>query len=181
MDAQSRLESPSKLGLDLRGGVYLVYQVDIQGAVKQLLDHPEQDFRASLRNARVVYQDVQVDYATDRVRVLFRDEDSFAKGKAAIQTDNRNFNLTDVTVDGAPALQLILTPQEIKERQDYAVQQNIVILRNRLEQPRTRGVGTAGRAPRRGPHRHPVARSAELRRGQENPRQDGDLGISHGG
>ena len=127
--------SPLKLGLDLRGGVYLVYQVDVQGAVKQLLDHHEQDFRASLRNARVVYQDVQVDYPTDRVRVLFRDQDSFTKGKAAIQADNRNLNLTDVTVDGAPALQLTLTPQEIKERQDYAVQQNIVILRNRLNSP----------------------------------------------
>jgi len=39
--------SPLKLGLDLRGGVYLVYQVDVQGAVRQLLDRHEQDFRAS--------------------------------------------------------------------------------------------------------------------------------------
>jgi preprotein translocase subunit SecD len=127
--------SPLKLGLDLRGGVYLVYQVDVQGAVKQLLDHHEQDFRASLRNARVVYQDVQVDYPTNRVRVIFRDADSFAKGKAAITADSRNLSLTDATVDGAPALELHLTPQEIKERQDYAVQQNIVILRNRLNSP----------------------------------------------
>ena len=127
--------SPLKLGLDLRGGVYLVYQVDVQGAVKQQLDHREQDFRASLRNARVPYQDVQVDYPANRVRVLFRDADSFAKGKAAILADNRNLNLTDTTVDGAPALELTLTPQEIKERQDYAVQQNIIILRNRLNSP----------------------------------------------
>jgi preprotein translocase subunit SecD len=126
---------PLKLGLDLRGGVYLVYQVDVQGAVRQLLDRHEQDFRASLRNARVPYQDVQVDYPTNRVRVLFRDADSFTKGKAAILADSRNLNLTDVTVDGAPALELKLTPQEIKERQDYAVQQNIVILRNRLNSP----------------------------------------------
>jgi preprotein translocase subunit SecD len=127
--------SPLKLGLDLRGGVYLVYQVDIQGAVKQLLDRHEQEFRASLRNARVVYQDVQVDYPTNRVRVLFRDADSLAKGKAAILSDSRNLNLTDATVDGAPALELHLTPQEITERQGYAVQQNIVILRNRLNSP----------------------------------------------
>jgi len=49
--------------------------------------------------------------------------------------DNRNLTLTDATVDGAPALVLTLTPQQIKERQDYAVQQNIVILRNRLNSP----------------------------------------------
>jgi preprotein translocase subunit SecD len=127
--------SPLKLGLDLRGGVYLVYQVDVAGAVKQQLDHREQDFRASLRGARIPYQDVQVDYPGNRVRVLFRDDDSRTKGKAAILADNRNLNLTDVTVDGAPALELLLTPQEIKDRQDYAVQQNIVILRNRLNSP----------------------------------------------
>src|ERR1700728_5367611 len=97
--------SPVKLGLDLRGGVYLVYQVEIQGAVKQLLDRHEQEFRASLRNARAVYQDVQVDYPTNRVRVLFRDADNFAKGKAAILADSRNLNLTDTTGDGAASLE----------------------------------------------------------------------------
>src|ERR1700678_2337124 len=127
--------NPVKLGLDLRGGVYLVYQVDVQGAVKQLLDRHEQDFRASLRSARVPYQDVLVDYPTDRVRVVFSDADAFAKGKAAILADNRNMTLTDTTVGGAPALELKLTPQMIKERKDYAVQQNIVILRNRLNSP----------------------------------------------
>jgi len=127
--------SPMKLGLDLRGGVYLVYQVDVQGAVKQLLDRHEQDFRASLRNAHVPYQDVAVDYPSYRVRVTFRDADSLVKGKAAILADNRNMNFTETTVDGAPALELKLTPQEIKERQDTAVQQNIVILRNRLNSP----------------------------------------------
>jgi preprotein translocase subunit SecD len=127
--------SPLKLGLDLRGGVYLVYQVDVQGAVRQLLDHHEQDFRASLRNAHVPYQDVQVDYPTDRVRVLFHDAGSFDRGKAAILADNRTMILNDVTVDGLPALELKLTPEDIKQRQDYAIQQNIIILRNRLNSP----------------------------------------------
>src|ERR1700744_5844653 len=127
--------SPVKLGLDLRGGVYLVYQVDVQGAVKQLLDRHEQDFRASLRNAKVAYQDVAVDYPANRVRVLFRDADSAAKGNAAILEDNRGIHLTETSANGAPALDLVLTPQEIKDRQDYAVQQNIVILRNRLNSP----------------------------------------------
>ena len=127
--------NPLKLGLDLRGGVYLVYQVDVQGAVKQQIAHREQDFRASLRNARVTYQDVQVDYKTNRVAVLFRDADSRAKGSAAIGGDNRNLNLTERTVDGSPALELQLTDAQIKEREDYAVQQNIVILRNRLNSP----------------------------------------------
>jgi preprotein translocase subunit SecD len=127
--------NPLKLGLDLRGGVYLVYQVDVAGAVKQLLDHYEQDFRASLRNARVPYQDVVVDYPGNRVQVQFRDADSFAKGKAAILGDSRALILSDTTANGGPALELTLGAAQIKERQDYAVQQNIVILRNRLNSP----------------------------------------------
>jgi preprotein translocase subunit SecD len=127
--------NPLKLGLDLRGGVYLVYQVDVQGAVRQHLDRFEQDFRASLRNARINYQDVVVSYPENAVRVLFRDADSFAKGKAAIAADNRSMSFTDTTANGAPALQVQLNPQQIKERQDYAVQQNITILRNRLNSP----------------------------------------------
>jgi preprotein translocase subunit SecD len=127
--------SPLKLGLDLRGGVYLVYQVDVQGAVKQQLDRHEQDFRASLRNARVPYQDVVVDYPEDRVRILFRDADGLAKGRAAILADNRNMNLTETSANGSPALALTLTAQDIKQLEDYAVQQNIVILRNRLNSP----------------------------------------------
>jgi preprotein translocase subunit SecD len=127
--------SPLKLGLDLRGGVYLVYQVDVLGAVKQQLDRYEQDFRASLRTARIGYQDVLVDYPGNRVRVVFRDADSFSKGKAAIAADNRSISFTDVTVNGLPALEVQLNLQQIKERQDYAVQQNITILRNRLNSP----------------------------------------------
>jgi len=127
--------SPLKLGLDLRGGVYLVYQVDVAGAVKQLLDHREQDFRASLRNARAAYQDVQVDYPENRVRVLFKDAEGLAKGREAILADNRNLHLTEIRAGEAPALELLLTPQEIKESEDYAVQQNITILRNRLNSP----------------------------------------------
>jgi preprotein translocase subunit SecD len=127
--------NPLKLGLDLRGGVYLVYQVDVQSAVKQQLDRYEQDFRASLRTGQVPYQDVLVDYPEHRVRVLFRDADAAARGRAAIAAENRNLSLSDTTLSGSPALQLTLSDQQIKEREDYAVQQNIVILRNRLNSP----------------------------------------------
>jgi preprotein translocase subunit SecD len=127
--------NPLKLGLDLRGGVYLVYEVDVAGAVKQQLDRDEQDFRASLRTAKVPYQDVIVDYPGNRVQVLFHDEDGRTKGRAAILADNRNMVLTDSVVGGAPALQLQFDSEQIKARENDAVQQNIVILRNRLNSP----------------------------------------------
>ena len=50
---------PMNLGLDLRGGLYLLYQVDVEGAVKQVLDRLEQDFRRTLRDERIPYQSVE--------------------------------------------------------------------------------------------------------------------------
>jgi preprotein translocase subunit SecD len=126
---------PLKLGLDLRGGVYLVYQVDVQDAVKKLLERYDQEFRGSLRNERVTYQDVKVDYAANQVSVLFRDAASFAAGRKAIETDNRGLALAETTINGSQSLQVTLTPQQIKERKDYAIQQNITTLRNRLNSP----------------------------------------------
>jgi preprotein translocase subunit SecD len=67
--------------------------------------------------------------------VLFRDEDSRTKGRAAILADNRNMVLTDTTVGGSPSLQLQFDTQQIQARENDAVQQNIVILRNRLNSP----------------------------------------------
>jgi len=72
-------------------------------------------------------------------------------------------------------LELQLTPQEIKERQDYAVSQNIVILRTSPQQPGARGIGAAGRPRGRGSHRHSAAGPAKFSRGQENPRQTATL------
>ena len=51
---------PMSLGLDLRGGMLLVYEVDTEGAVAQLLQRMERDFRKVLRDARIPYQEVAV-------------------------------------------------------------------------------------------------------------------------
>src|SRR5580658_4055744 len=49
---------PMPLGLDLRGGLYLLYQVDLNGAVSQLLDSDEQSFRHALNEAKVAFGDI---------------------------------------------------------------------------------------------------------------------------
>ena len=128
--------SPLKLGLDLRGGVYLVYQVDVAGAVKQLLDHREQDFRASLRNAHVPYQDVLVDYAGATACACCSVMPTVSpRARPPFSATIAGCISPKPASAAHPLSELALTPQEIKDRQDYAVQQNIVILRNRLNSP----------------------------------------------
>ncbi|MGB8327647.1 MAG: protein translocase subunit SecD [Steroidobacteraceae bacterium] len=130
---------PMPLGLDLRGGLYLLYQVDVNGAVGQLLEGYEQDFRRQLAEAKLPFADiVQLKDAAgivNGVRVLLA-----ADGNPDPVTDalrKTHPDLTFVASDlptGGRAVDSVLTPKQIRDRQDYAIQQNIVTLRNRVNE-----------------------------------------------
>ncbi|HEY5559652.1 MAG TPA: protein translocase subunit SecD [Steroidobacteraceae bacterium] len=119
---------PMSLGLDLRGGIYLVYEVDVAGAVEQLLQVMERDLRKSLRDARIQYQDVAA--RGNQVVIQLRDA---AERDAAIEAI-REFDDTLSPVDGAMPGELVLALSEdqVKQRQDFAIQQNITALNNRV-------------------------------------------------
>jgi preprotein translocase subunit SecD len=119
---------PMSLGLDLRGGMLLVYEVDTEGAVAQLLQRLERDFRKELRDARIQYQEIAV--AGNSVHVTLRDPaDQEAARKALLKYDPQ---LT-FAPDAAPgSLTVALTEAAVKERQQFAIQQNITALENRV-------------------------------------------------
>ncbi|HZF26558.1 MAG TPA: protein translocase subunit SecD [Steroidobacteraceae bacterium] len=134
---------PMNLGLDLRGGLYLLYQVDVEGAVKQVLDRLEQDFRRTLRDERIPYQSVEAgkggqptaqDRDPNAVRITLRDPANLEPARAALAKANRDMTFTVDDSAAAPTLITRLTPQQIKERQDYAIQQNITTMRNRVNE-----------------------------------------------
>ncbi|HLG52999.1 MAG TPA: protein translocase subunit SecD [Steroidobacteraceae bacterium] len=119
---------PMSLGLDLRGGIYLVYEVDVQGAVAQLLQVMERDLRKALRDARIPYEEVTV--AGTAAQVRLRDP---------AQTDDARRVMLDydatLSIDtGAEPGVLVarLTEDQVRQRQDFAIQQNITALNNRV-------------------------------------------------
>ena len=59
---------PMSLGLDLRGGVHFLYEVDVKGAVKQLLAGMERDYRLLLRNERIPFTGIASD-GNDTVKI----------------------------------------------------------------------------------------------------------------
>ena len=73
---------PMSLGLDLRGGMLLVYEVDTEGAVAQLLQRMERDFRKVLRDARIQYQEVAV--SGNSVQVTLRDPSETAAARKVL-------------------------------------------------------------------------------------------------
>ena len=130
---------PMPLGLDLRGGLYLLYQVDINGAVDQLLEVYEQDFRRALAADKIEFVDVarlQSSGAArdDGLRVLLpagANVDAVRDTLRRVQPD-LSFGVEDSAT--GPIVQVALTPAQIRQRQDYAIQQNLSTLRNRVNE-----------------------------------------------
>jgi len=129
---------PMPLGLDLRGGLYLLYQVDVNGAVAQLLEAYEQDIRRALSAANLKYLDVTPVTANadipNGVRVTLPAGADSGKVLDALRPIQTDLAFEAVDLPTGPAVQAVLTPAQIRARQDYAVQQNITTLRNRVDE-----------------------------------------------
>jgi len=127
---------PMRLGLDLRGGLYLLYQVDTQSAISQLLDSYAQDLRRALTQANIQYGDVtpvaSSGTAVDSLRLTLPAGANVAAAQRVAEKALPDLPFSQVNVGGAPALQGTLTAKAIHDRQDYAIEQNLVTLRNRV-------------------------------------------------
>ena len=119
---------PMSLGLDLRGGMLLVYEVDTEGAVAQLLQRMERDFRKVLRDARIPYQEVAV--SGNAVQVTLRDAAQTEAARKALLEYDPQLTFVPDTLPGS--LTTTLTEAAVKERQAFAIQQNITALENRV-------------------------------------------------
>jgi preprotein translocase subunit SecD len=116
------------LGLDLRGGIYLVYEVDTEGAVTQLLQVMERDLRKALRDARIQYEEVTVSGTTAEVRL--RDPAQLEQARRVMKDYDSTLTIETGTEPGV--LVARLTEDQIRQRQDFAIQQNITALNNRV-------------------------------------------------
>jgi preprotein translocase subunit SecD len=129
---------PMPLGLDLRGGLHLLYQVDVDGAVSQLLEVYEQDSRRALAGASIPFVDVTpvaVDAAKPNgLRVLLPPGVDAEPARLALRKLMPDLLFSETQGADGPAVQMLLTATQIRERQDYAIQQNLTTLRNRVNE-----------------------------------------------
>ncbi len=122
---------PMSLGLDLRGGIYLVYEVDTDGAVRQVLQRLERDYRLKLRESRIQYD--SVDGSGAGLVVVLHDASRLEDAKAALLAVDPNVTLTaGGESGGAATIRATLSDKQLKDRQDFAIQQNITALSNRV-------------------------------------------------
>jgi preprotein translocase subunit SecD len=124
---------PMSLGLDLRGGVHFLYEVDVAGAVTQLLAGMERDYRTLLRNERIPFAGIRND-GTDAVLVSLRSANDLNRAVAAIRKQDPNLVVDSARRGEGGELTIRLGPDQIRQRQDFAIQQNITTLRNRVDE-----------------------------------------------
>ena len=123
---------PMSLGLDLRGGVYFMYEVDVQGAVRQLLERLDRDYRTLLRDQRIPYTNIAVDGNT--LRVVLRQASDVPAAIKAMQGQDTTLTVSRDAAATEPTILVQLTPDQVKQRQDFAIQQNITTMRNRVNE-----------------------------------------------
>ena len=124
------------LGLDLRGGLYLLYEVDIDAAVEQVVQSYEQDFRRALREANIPFTDINVlkvdSDVNNGLRVLLPANANLGTVRSALQKVQPDLACRDATVAGGSAVDCLMTPQQVRDRRDSAITANITTLRNRV-------------------------------------------------
>ncbi|KAA3626197.1 MAG: protein translocase subunit SecD [Proteobacteria bacterium] len=127
LDAQ-----PMYLGLDLRGGVHFLMEVDMVAAVQQAEERYISDLRTLLRDSKVRY--ISINRDSDGVRVKFRDAAERSAARAQIEREFPGLKLSDEGEGSDIALLGVVSEQERNEIQEFALQQNITTLRNRVNE-----------------------------------------------
>ncbi|EPO5390943.1 protein translocase subunit SecD [Vibrio cholerae] len=124
--------APMKLGLDLRGGVHFLMEVDMDAAMEKLVSQQEEAFRSDLRDEKIRYRAIRP--LSDSVEVTLRDAEQLAQTKLLLESKHRDMTFTTSESDGRFVLVAKFTEARLQEIRNYAVEQNITILRNRVNE-----------------------------------------------
>lgn len=125
--------SPMNLGLDLRGGVHFLLQVDMVAAIDKAINNYVSSFRVSLREAKL--RRFSVSHTKDRVIVKFRDLESRNKGLKILKKEYGNeLELEEYDEGESFFVKANISEDAASEIQSLAIQQNIQTLRNRVNE-----------------------------------------------
>lgn len=121
---------PMYLGLDLRGGIHVLIDVDMESAITQAAERYSSDIRTLLREEKLRY--VRISREGEQVVVKFNTAEKRDQAIELIGNEFRNLNVQDVDQEEAFLVEVSLSPAEKQEVQRFALQQNITTLRNRV-------------------------------------------------
>lgn len=124
---------PMYLGLDLRGGVHFLLEVDMKAAISKANERYQVDYRNSLRDEKIRYLGVEKD--TDRLLIKFRTAEDREKGLAVLESAYRaDFDLTEEETEKSFMIRARLKSKAVDEIKRFALKQNITALRKRVNE-----------------------------------------------
>ncbi|MEW8468520.1 MAG: protein translocase subunit SecD [Candidatus Thiodiazotropha sp.] len=121
---------PMYLGLDLRGGIHVLIDVDMDAAIEQAAERYSGDIRTLLREKKLRY--TRISREQDQVVVKFNNAEKRDQASDLIGNEFRSLNLESSDEADAFLVTVSLSPTEKQEVQRFALQQNITTLRNRV-------------------------------------------------
>jgi preprotein translocase subunit SecD len=122
---------PMYLGLDLRGGVHFLMEVDMKAALEKAVERYSNDIRTLLRDERIRYAMIRAE--EQGVRVMFRSKEDRELSRTLLDKELPLLTLEDIDAEN-PGLLAKLDEQEIRDIEIFALQQNILTLRNRVNE-----------------------------------------------
>jgi preprotein translocase subunit SecD len=124
--------SPMNLGLDLRGGVHFLLEVDIQSAVNKARNRALLEVKTELRKAGVRYKSVKV-IDSGQLEVVLRQANQLDQAKRTIVKNLNELNATGIEGE-LNSFVVDIDPGEVEKIKKFAIDQNMVALRNRIDQ-----------------------------------------------
>lgn len=128
---------PMYLGLDLRGGVHFLMEVDVDAAVRQARERFVGEIKAAFRKEKLRYRTVGPDTLKNDSRVIevsFQDPTLRGQAYRLVRKEFQDFSVEERDADGKYQLILTLSETAVGELKDFALQQNITTLRNRVNE-----------------------------------------------
>jgi len=121
---------PMYLGLDLRGGVHFLLEVDMEAAIEQAEDRYFNDIRSGLRAKKIRYQSVTQE--NEKIKITLKKEQDKAATLELLDKDFRQLKVNDT--EGSVEIIAFISENEQKEIKKFALAQNMTTLRNRVNE-----------------------------------------------
>ncbi|KAA8733870.1 protein translocase subunit SecD [Acinetobacter qingfengensis] len=123
---------PMKLGLDLRGGVHFLLEVDMDKAISQRLETSAADLRQQLRSNNIAFN--QLNLNNNQITVRFADNDDRSKAMDFLRRNGNEYTQQALASSDGSILNLTYSEAKRQEIETYAVEQNLTTLRNRINE-----------------------------------------------
>ena len=130
---ESMSARPMYLGLDLRGGVHFLMEVDMDGAIRRMEERYVADLRSALRTAKVRHRGVRRK-SEGGIDITLRNVSEQDKARETILRELPALELTDVEGDTPDRVLAHLSQRAKDELSEFALEQNITALRNRIDE-----------------------------------------------